>query len=70
MAFPVLSVIAASDPLLPDVEAMAAVVPDHRMVVVQDYDHFTLTSAAACREAIEAFIAGTSGAVEAQPPMS
>ncbi len=69
LSMPVLNVIAASDPLLPDVNAMAAVVPNQRTVVVENADHFNLTGTDACREAIAAFLSGAS-TLEAQPSMS
>lgn len=70
MKMPVLNVVAARDPLLPDVEEMASLVPGACMVVIDGADHFTLTGAEDMHEALANFLAGGSSTVEAAASMS
>lgn len=70
MKMPVLTIVAARDPLLPDVQEMAGLVPGAQMLVVDGEDHFTLTGSESLHEALAAFLATGRVALEESASMS
>ncbi len=70
LPMPVLSIVAARDPLVPDVEELVELVPGAQMSIIEGEDHFTLTGAEEMHEVLESFLSTGRVALEAAASMS